>query len=340
MGVWLVAVLGSSGTSWAGPTLSSCSFTSDDAPADTLDCEQGGAWAVSCPLPSVRAGKAQVHLSAPTRQVVAESPVSLRAAQAPDVVARIGGPANRAGTFVVASPMAGMLPGQAVGPLQLCPVVQPDVTPGDPRGRVPLTVSVSIHAHEGFSEQVGPAGVVVRSPKYGPGQVFATATIDVIQRPVAAAPVMASAAAVPRPDLFDGLLQLAGEDGAWRSVGWTGAIMTVDGPARVTRFDFVAPVVEAALGGDAIAALEADLTRWLAGEETLLSRVAWARSDLPVPTSLTFSHGSRSGHRWRVAGDRDQGVELRLVRAGDRARVVIARGVIGPDTLAAATADL
>jgi hypothetical protein len=304
----------------------SCRILVDGVATDGLDCEGGGAWTVVCPAAdgsSELRGKARVRVRAPALGIVAEA----RVPRADDGLLELplSGPGGRAGAFVVDVPTLDLRPGQAVGPNQWCPVVQPGVAPGSERVRVPLVVEVTLHPQTGFAEQPLEGGVVSRVPVYGPGTLFASGQAEIVQRPVGTIPVFTGRDAIPLGQTVRGQLSLA-TPGGWRSIGWSGQIRDLpvgSGAVRALVVDFVAPEVQAAASGDPVTWLAADLERWAAGDDSaLLGLAAWARAELPRPVALSFAGEVREGVSWRRAVG--EAVEVRVGRAGDRLRVLVA----------------
>lgn len=310
----------------AGAESGACTFLVDGAPVDRLDCDAGGAWVVRCPLPAEPEGKVRLHATLAGRDWVAEARIP--ATGGPSVDVQLSGPGGRAGGFVVTRPATGLLPGQALGPNQWCPVVQPDVVPGSPRAELQLDVTLAIHRQTGFAEELLDGGVTNRVPIYDAGTPLVSGRTAVLAREVGIVPILSGPGAVaPVDERVRGQLSVAGPDGVWRSFGWTGERVerpVETGDVTVLVLDFIAPEVATASGADPVAWLEADVKRWLARDPTsLLGHAAWGRSGFePSGKSLPFEALDRSRKGWRVA--RDERLEIRTWRAADALRVVIA----------------
>ena len=302
-----------------------CIFTVDGAPTTSLDCTAGGAWRVSCPLPAARSGKVRYRLEVPARGLEAEARVSMARSDSLDLA--LMGPRGRAGSFLVERAAGGLLPGQAVGPMQLCPIVQPGVKPGSPPARIPLIVTVTEHQQTGFAEEKLHGGVVNRVPVYDAGVEVSRGEAVLVQPPVEDVPILQGAMPLLRNDPLQGSLSIRGPDNQWRNVGWSGTLRDVlvdTGDLVVATMDFVAPEVEVAMGpDDAVQIVETDLELWLAGDpSSRLALVAWARSELKRPTPASFEDLDRAGRVWRRA---ELGrAQIWVHRAGERLRVVIA----------------
>lgn len=312
---------------WAAATAlateAPCLFTVDGLPVERLDCEAGGAWRVTCPLPPGRSGKVRVRLDA--LGIAAEARVPL-AEKGEPLTLSIGGPGGRAGQFVVDHAVAGMLPGQAVGPNQLCPFVQPDVPPGSARVERPLTVAVTVHLPTGFAEEPMEGGVLNRVPTYDAGTPFASGTVPTLQRRVGDIPILTGTTGLPKDDAVRGQLQLAGPDGAWRSLGWSGRVAEIPLDRSVLNLlvlDFVAPEVQAATGEDPARWVELDLVRWIDGDpSSFLGLAAYRKSNLQVPLEGSFGDIVVDGKSWRRF--RLDRVEIGVRREGDRLRAAVA----------------
>lgn len=293
-----------------------CAFTVGGTPTQRLDCVSGGAWQVACELPTERSGELRIRLTAEGTDLRAEARVPLAASDRQ--VIPLLGPGGRAGAFLVDRAAAGLLPGQAVGPRQLCPVVQPGVTPGAARAEVPVTVTVTEHTRTGFAEQELEGGVTTRVPTYGAGRTVSSGTALVVRHPVTQVAVLTGVNPLSRDEPVQGQLSLNGADGTWRTLTWTGAVRDVEvesGDLRLLVIDFVAPMVAVTLGGDPIAALRADLERWLAAEpSSRLGLVAWDRSELETPQAVTWSTRGAAFERGRIS----------VSTHGERLRVVVA----------------
>lgn len=306
-----------------------CSFLVDGVPVERLDCAAGGAWVVRCPMPDEPSGKVRLHASLPARDLVAEAKVSVDPARSSGATVDVplAGPGGRAGDFVVTRPGAGLLPGQAVGPNQWCPPVQPGVTPGSPRAELPLGVTVAVHRQTGFAEEQMDGGVTNRVPIYDAGQTWASGEVGIVQREVGTVPVTSGPVPTgPRDEPVRGQLSLAGTDGVWHAFSWTGSIVerpVETGDVSILVVDFVASEVTTAVGGDPIPWLQADLARWLARDPTsLLARAAWAKSGFePAGQVLAFAGPSKK-QPWLIASD--PRLELRILKVDDRIRVAIA----------------
>jgi hypothetical protein len=300
-----------------------CAVLVDGAPAERLDCAAGGAWTVRCEVPEGVSGKIRVRAELPARGLVGEARIPL--AEQRQLVIPLAGPGGRAGGFVVDRPSGGLLPGQALGPNEWCPVVQPDVAPGSPPAALPLHVTVSAHERTGFAEETLAGGVTSRVPVYGPGEEIASVEVPVVQREVGTVPVL-TGPIPPSEEAVRGQLSLAGADGAWRSLGYTGSRERVDvptGEVQLLVLDFVAPEVASATGSDAATWVRGDLERWLGGDASaLLGIAAWARSELRTPRAVVWAERDEGGRRWAIGTS--ERAEVRVGRFGDRVRATIA----------------
>lgn len=333
-----VALAALVGASWLGGVAraadAGCVFLVDGEPAEQLDCAAGGAWVVRCTLPDGLDGKLRIRASAPSLGLEGEVRVPLGTAGLLQVP--ISGPGGRAGRFEVDREGGGLLPGQTLGPNQWCPVVQPAVTPGSARALAALAITVTAHRQTGSVDEVLAGGVTNRVPVYDAGTVVGSADTEIVQREVGSVPVLtgAEAAAAMAPTPVRGQLQVAGADGAWRSIGFSGQRSRVDvdtGEVTVLVLDFVAPEVADAVGGGVSGAetwVTKDLVAWFGGDPgALLGLAAWGRSGLkraaePGGAAVALAPTVRNGRKWRIGGD--SRAELRVGTFGDRLRVVVA----------------
>jgi hypothetical protein len=254
----------------------------------------------------------------------------------------LGGPGGRAGGFTVDRAGSGLLPGQAIGPNQWCPVV-PTASADDPM----LVVEVSVHPQTGFAEELMAGGVVNRVPVYGPGTTVASGAITIAQRARGGAvPVLTGPIELPADFPIKGQLQLAGSDGKWRYLGWSGRLrdLPVDtGVVKVLVVDFVAPEVGQVTGADPLGWVRADIERWLTGDpSSLIGAAGWRRSGVEPPLDVAFAEEGRGSQatpgqtfRWQRAADASH--DLRIGKFDDRLRVVIAwrHAALDADALAA-----
>lgn len=302
---------------------SACTFALDGVPTARFDCRAGGAWTVSCPLPEAREGKVRVTLHLPERGLQAEARIPLATHDA--VKLSVSGPGARAGSFLVDGPVLDLLPGQAVGPNQLCPVVQAGAVPGAPPVELALEVRVSQHAVLGWDEVELDGGVTTRVARYDEGRVTASGVATVVQRGVELIPILAGADALQLDEPVSGTVQVRSGE-AWASIGYSGvkrAVPLTSADLSLLVVDLVAPEVGSALGGDPVAAVAADLTAWLGGETTPLGS-AWARCGLrpPLP-GLVLAEPRRDAWAWRIG--ESARIQVRVGRLGDRLRVLIVR---------------
>jgi hypothetical protein len=312
-----------------------CQIRLDGLPTALLDCTTGGAWTVWCQLPEGE-GKIQLKVSMPDRDLegIAKVPLATRG----EIELPLSGPGGRAGVFVVERAMGGLLAGQALGPQQWCPVVQPEVAPGAPRVKHDLVVMLSTHKQTGFAEHLE-NGVSVRQPTYDAGTTRAVTQVPVLQRPVGSIPVLvgpeAKAAALaeglPQQDDFSGKLQLLVSDGSrWATVGYKGkrrVLPVRTGAVTVLVVDFVSSEVASATRTPPAVFLEEELGRWLAADpSSLLGLSAWARSgfepELLGTGGLPFRTVQRGPASWREAST--ERLSVRVTSQGDVLRAVIA----------------
>ncbi|MBX2800900.1 MAG: hypothetical protein KTR31_24680 [Myxococcales bacterium] len=319
-----------------------CTFTADGQPTTRLDCSAPGAWRVQCTIPEGSGGKIRTRFRAPARSLEGEARVPLGADGLLDLPVK--GPGGRAGAFMVRRAGAGLLAGQAVGPMQLCPVVQPGVRPGSPPVELAVEVWVSAHTQTGFASEEMDGGVMNRVPVYDAGRVVAKAQAVIVQLPVKDIPILEGTLPMLRDERVTGELRLrAGE--SWSTLTWAGSLRDepVDsGDLVVLVVDFEPGAVEAAMGpGAAVDLLEDDLAAWMeGGYDSRLGLAAWRRSELRVPPAAgvpSFQDDPRGGVRWRRAtlGNAD----LRVGARDGRARVVIARRAAPLDDAALSAID-
>ncbi|MEZ4240864.1 MAG: hypothetical protein R3F59_32845 [Myxococcota bacterium] len=296
-----------------------CTFTVDGQPAPAaLDCAARGAWAVRCTLPEGISGKLRVWAELPDRHLAGEARLPLGDRTVIDLP--ISGPGGRAGAFVVDAPTGTLLPGQALGPNDWCPVVQP-TSPRARPGRGSAADRRQRPRADGLRRGGDGRGRDEPRPRLRPrGGDRVRADPGTVQRPVGTVPVLAGPLP-PTSEDVRGQLTLLG-DGASHSVGWSGRSASSP-PTRATMHlllvDFVTPEVAAAAGGDPVAWLQADLDRWLAGDDSApLGLVGWARSDVRRPVTLSWTQAGA----WRTGTAAHE--DVRIGQLGDRLRVAIA----------------
>jgi hypothetical protein len=273
----------------------------------------------------------------PARDLKGEARVSLSASG--PLSLPLSGPGGRPSAFLVDRAAAGLLPGQAIGPMQLCPVVQPGAAAGAPPAELPIDVVVSIHEIVGYDQVKLDGGVEGSVPRYDAGTVWATGHATVVQPEVPIIPILTGADAIPMDDTLRGTVSIRSGE-TWATIGYSGFVRpaTLAGAhLRILVVDFVASDVASALGQDPSTAVRLDLERWLAGETTLFSPTVWGRSEVAVPLTVSpFSepHGALS---WRTA---ESGrVQVRVGRADLRLRVVIAKSTAPLDAEARKAID-
>jgi hypothetical protein len=305
---------------------SACTFARDGVEVDHFVCGEGGAWTARCPAPPQ--GVIRATLSMPDRKLVGEARVSLGTSGT--LVLPLSGPGGRPSGFLVNAPGANLLPGQAIGPQQLCPVVQPGAVPGAPPAELPLEVVVAVHRIVGYDDVVLDGGVLGRAPRYDDGSVHARGRVNVVQHEVPIIPVLVGRDAIPLPEDVHGTVSVRrGEE--WASVGYSG-YTRLDavgvGELSLLVVDFGAPEVERAFGADAVDAVTADLTQALASQLTPLSTV-WSRGPVDEPITLPAWSAPAGTFGWRTA---ETGrVHVRVGRSGHRMRVVLAEATIPLD---------
>jgi hypothetical protein len=262
-------------------------------------------------------------MSMPDHNLKGEARVSLGASG--PMALGISGPGGKPSPFLVDRKVAGLLPGQAIGPQQLCPVVQPGVPAGSPPRELPIEVVISIHEILGYDEIPLDGGVLGSVPRYDAGTVWARGRATVVQHEIPLIPILAGADAIPMDDEFRGTVSVRKGE-AWASVGYTAFVRPValaHAHVDVLVVDFVAPEVEAALAQDPAAAIRDDLARWLAGESTPFTPTVWARSEVAVPLWIPRWSEPGGSMAWRDA--ETERVQVRVGRSGMRLRAVIAR---------------
>lgn len=310
---------------WSSVARAGCQLLVDGEPADSLDCEQVGAWVLACDLPEAT-GKVRVRASIDAYDLHTEARVPLSDQQHFQVA--LTGARLRPGGFQATKATHGLVVGQSASHTDWCPLVQPGGIPGQ-RSRVPLSIEVSAHRQTGFAEEVMDGGVVQRVPTYDEGRDLVAMSVPTLQKPVGEQPPDD----VLRPALdkpVHGQLQLADGNGAWHAVAWTGSRFdlpaTTGGLAATLHFlvlDYAVADVTAVAGGDPVKWLEADLQRWLSDDPSAYMGLAgFAKSDLIVPFPVTWSDKTRSGRRWRV-GTAERG-EIAITKTDDRLRLSIA----------------
>jgi len=319
----IVALVGSLASAAEGE----CTFERDGVEVDRFVCGEGGAWTVRCPAPPQ--GVVRATVSMPDRKLAGEARVSLGKTTG-TLVLPMSGPGGRPSAFLVDRPMANLLPGQAIGPQQLCPVVQPDAVAGAPPREMPVEVVVAVHRIVGYDDVPMDGGVLGRQPRYDAGTVHARGRVLVVQHEIPLIPILVGENAIPLPDDLRGTVSVRhGEE--WVSVGYSG-YARVDavgiGEMSLLVVDFVAPEVERAFGSDAVAVILEDLSSALAGTLTPLSTV-WARGPVQDPMQLPGWSAAQGSLGWRIA-ETDR-VQVRVGRSGPRARVVIAKATIPLD---------
>jgi hypothetical protein len=303
-----------------------CTFERDGQQVDRFVCGEGGAWTARCPAPEQ--GVVRATLSMPDRKLVGEARVSLGTSGT--LVLPISGPGGRPSGFLVNAPVANLLPGQAIGPQQFCPVVQPDAVAGAPPRELPVEVVVSVHRIVGYDDVPMDGGVLGRQPRYDAGTVHARGRVAVVQHEIPLIPILVGANAIPLPDDLHGTVSVRhGEE--WVSVGYSG-YARVDavgiGELSLLVVDFVAPEVERAFGTDAVGVILQDLSSAFGGALTPLSTV-WSRGPVQDPLQLPAWSAAHGTLGWRIA--ESERVQVRVGRSGQRARVVIAMATIPLD---------
>lgn len=302
-----------------------CTFTSDAERVHRLDCSEPGVWTVRCPVPQDPGDRLRLHLSIPQRRIEATAR-SVQAHQgevAYDVVGPSGG-----GGFMIQAAGAGLVPGQPVGMAQLCPSVQPGVAVGSPPAEIALEVSLTRHHQTGTASlSAGAAGKGL--PIYDGGEVVASGSIPLVQRPVEEVPLLAAALPLLQDDEVRGTLQVrSGED--WVRLGWRGSLRQLPvstGDLVVLSVALDPSEVAGALQprGEPLAALEAELVRWLAEDPgSLLGLALWRRSGLEsdrAPVRFGARTVGSTAGRWAEG----EGWGIWLGAFGEQLRVVIAR---------------
>ena len=287
-----------------------CVIEMNGEATEQLDCAKQGAWRVRCDVPP-NARKLRAVLSVPARRIEAEAPLPRTAGSRGSIELPLMGPTGRSGAFIVKQGVAGLLPGQAVGPMQLCPVVQPGVEPGSPPRELALEVRLTAHQQTGFAEEELDGGVRNRVPVYDQGSEVAVARAVVRQLPVKGVPILTEPLPMRRDETVGGELRLrqganGGSDaGGWVTVAWSGRLRdreVATGDVVLLVLDFDPGTV--ALMADGLAParfLEQDLLSWLEGSyDSLLGLAAWRRSDLEVPVGPTPAFEDAPGG-WRRA---------------------------------------
>lgn len=309
-----------SASAWAAE--GTCEFRRNGSPTDRLVCAAGGAWTVHCPAPPAH-GKVRATLSMPARAMTGEARVSLSKSGPMELA--VSGPGGRPSAFLVDRKVAGLLPGQAIGPLQLCPVVQPGAVAGAPPAELPIDVVISIHEIVGYDEVPLDGGVIGSVPRYDAGSVWATGRATVVQPEVPLIPILTGVNAIPMDDTLRGTVSLRSGE-AWATIGYSGFVRPValaGANLRVLVVDFVASDVQSALGEDPATALREDLETWLRGETTLFSPTVWDRSEIRIPLAVSPWSEPHGGMAWRTT--ESERVQIRVGRSDLRLRVVIAR---------------
>lgn len=310
-------------------THASCKLLHDGRPAATIDCTEPGAWSVRCDLPD-EPGQVLVHLAMPGRGLEATAGLPLSARGSAELP--LSGPKGRSGVFLVDKPQSGLLSGQALGPGQICPIVQPEVAPGSPRKALPLEIVAKLHQRKGARQN--PSDPTVLVPAYDEGIPFAALRIPVHQRPVGTVPVLLGQS-LPREEELRGRLQVLvgeGDEARWSSFGFSGSrreIPVDSGDVSLLVADFVGPEVDAALQGDGASFLAEDLALWLSGEPgSRLGAAAWARSGFQPEllgergATLAFRPMVALGRSWWATST--ERLAVRIGSHGERLRVAIA----------------
>lgn len=316
----MVLWLGVLQSAWA----QTCTVLVDGEPGSRLDCVAAEEWTVRCSIPANVVGKLRARIWVPDRGIEAEARLPLGSSDMREHVFAVAGPSGRAGEFLVSRAGNGLLPGQAVGPMQLCPVVQPGVKPGSDRAEVALKVRLTAHQQTGFAEETLDGGLVNRVPVYDKGRVVAAGDARIVQLPVRDVPIFAGSLPMLRDEAVTGTLKVRGAAG-WEEVSWSGWLrdLPVDtGEVSVLAVDFEEAELARATGEAPVDFLTHDLVRWMeGGYDTLFGAAAWSRSGLRVPVRgiPAFEAGPR-GMRWARAG----AIEIRVIPKGRSVRVLVA----------------
>ncbi|MCA9493869.1 MAG: hypothetical protein KC621_28255, partial [Myxococcales bacterium] len=169
---------------WSAVAHAGCRLLVDGEPADSLDCDQVGAWVLACDLPEA-SGKVRVRASIDAYGLTTEARIPLSDQQHFQVA--LTGAKFRSGAFQATRATHDLVVGQSASHTDWCPLVQPGGVPGQ-RARLPLSIVVSAHRQTGFAEEVLDGGVVQRVPTYDEGKELVSLSVPTLQKAVGEQP--------------------------------------------------------------------------------------------------------------------------------------------------------